>query len=140
MADVDWNALLQQKYAILQQQADAATRTANASANLDQARANVVPGESAANIAQTRANTDLIGQQAKYFGPTALANIDLTRANVGLAKANTAESTARVGYTNQQTTGLSLLNRLYDLPDPGSSLGGSGMPAYGPARLFRLGG
>lgn len=86
--------LIRQKYAILQQQADAGTLTATANADaaaaaagLDRARTKIVPAESEASIGLTRAQAGLAGsqsrftdEQAKYFGKTALADIDYKKA------------------------------------------------------------
>ena len=92
---LDWNYYLNQKYDIQQQAQDAekqrvailaknaATQalTGAAAAKLDTTRANLMPAESAASIARTRAETGLIGEQTRYFGPTAEANIANTNAN-----------------------------------------------------------
>lgn len=86
--------LIRQKYAILQQQADAGTTTANANAGaaaaaarLDTTRARLLPGESEANVGLTRAQAGLAGsqsrftdEQAKYFGQSALADIQYKKA------------------------------------------------------------
>lgn len=104
---------LGRKYSILQQEADATSRnaastaqnansnsqnaataamTGAASAALDKVRANLLPKQAAADIAQTTAQTGLIGQQAKYFGPVALAGIANTRANTALTNTTNAVS------------------------------------------------
>lgn len=82
---------LNQKYALLQQQADIEAKNAatnalvgTASAGLDTTRAALLPAESKAGIAKTGAETSLIGQQAKYLGPEALARISQLRAETGL--------------------------------------------------------
>lgn len=86
-----FQSLLNTKYAILQQQADAASTNAGtnavvgrASANLDNTRAGLLPGESAASIRKSDAETGLIGEQSKYFGKEALARIALNRSSAGL--------------------------------------------------------
>lgn len=102
---VDFGYFLAQKYALLQQQADAQTQNAatqaigtRAAANLDNARAAVTPAESQAQIklqgaqgnlygAQSSlagAQANLTGEQAKVVAPEAAANIGLTRAQTGL--------------------------------------------------------
>jgi hypothetical protein len=92
---VDFNYYLGRKYALLQQQADATSQTADATtknaatnavaasaaANLDNTRATLLPGESKAGIAKTQAETGLLGEQTRLFEPTALANIANTNAS-----------------------------------------------------------
>lgn len=58
-------------------------------ARLNDVKAGLMPGETAASIAQMQANAGLIGQQAKWFGPTAQANIGLTNANTADVKNTT---------------------------------------------------
>lgn len=95
MADIDFNYFLAQKYSQLQQQADATTANAassgiaaRAAASLDQARAGVVGPESVANIAQTRAQTNLIGQQAQVVVPESRARIANLGAETALSGTN----------------------------------------------------
>lgn len=87
---------LDRKYAILQQQADATSRNAAtnaqvgaASAALDLTRSRLLPAESAANIGQTQAQTNLLGEQAKVVVPESRARINSLNADAGLASANT---------------------------------------------------
>ena len=108
------------KYAILQQQANAqstqaaattqnaatAAITGKAQAGLDTVRTQLLPGESAAGIAKTNAETGLIGQTAKYYGPEAMARIALT--------------SAQTRGTNVDTD-ASILTRLTDINSPGAS-------------------
>lgn len=96
--------LLDRKYAILQQQANATSEQARAtttnaatsamvgkaSANFDNVRAGLLPAESAANIGLTKANTGLIGKQTEYFGPEALARINNMRADTARTVVGTA--------------------------------------------------
>lgn len=86
--DVNFKYFLDRKYNQLQQQADATTQNAasnaiaaQAGARLDNTRAALLPGESAAGIRKMDAETGLIGQQAKYFGPEALARIAQMKAD-----------------------------------------------------------
>lgn len=95
MMPAGMSELLERKYMILQQHADANSEQARATttsagtnamvgksaANLDNVRAGLLPAESAANIGLTRANTGLIGQQAKYFGPESMARVANLRAD-----------------------------------------------------------
>ena len=78
----DMSFWLGRKYALQQQAADAGTQnaktnalTGEASAALTRAQTSVLPAESAANVAQTKAQTGLIGETTKYFGPEAMARI-----------------------------------------------------------------
>lgn len=102
--------LLDRKYAILQQQADAMALNAQsnagasaAAAALDRARASVIPEESEANIAQTRAQTGLIGQQAKYYGPRQLAEISGIKADTRATNQN-ADFFYRLNLLDRKTT------------------------------------
>lgn len=86
MFGIDFSSLLAQKYAIMQQQANAdSTRanagliSANSGANLDNVKAGLLPGESAANIAEQQARTGNINATTKYVGPLALSTIGLQR-------------------------------------------------------------
>jgi streptogramin lyase len=88
---------LNRKYAILQQQADAGTTQADATtknasstallaqagARLDNTRADVMPAESAAMIAQRQAETALTGEQGRWYGSEATARIGNLNANTG---------------------------------------------------------
>lgn len=60
---------------------------AQAASLLDTTNARLRPAESAATVANTTAAAKLLGEQAKFFGPTAQANIALTNANVGQTNA-----------------------------------------------------
>ena len=99
---------LARKYAILQQQADATTKNAattalvgGANAALDTTRNRLLPDQAAAEIAKTKADTGLVGEQAKYFGKTALANI----ANLGSSTNlnNTNASRVRLNSVDTDT-------------------------------------
>lgn len=109
MGPVDFNYFLDRKYATLEQQADAATTNANANtvsaaastvnaaantrnaatnaltggaaANLDRVRAQLLPTESAATVANLNARTGETIETTKYIGPLARANIANTRAS-----------------------------------------------------------
>ena len=101
MPDIEY--WLAQKYAILQQQADAdtsragaAVTTANSAANLDATRARLLPAESKANIGLTNAQANLTTENAAQVAPLARANIGLMGAQTGLARAN-------IGLTDAQT-------------------------------------
>lgn len=95
MADVDFNFFLRQKYAQLQQQADATTQNAStnamvgrAAAGFDAARTALMPAESKANVGLTRAQTGLTNEQAAIVAPESAArisnmNADTNRTNIG---------------------------------------------------------
>lgn len=90
MAGVNFNYWLTQKYNQLQQQADATTQnaatnalTGKSAAALDDVKTRLLPTESAASVNKTNAETGLIGQQAKYFGPEIEARIAQMRADAG---------------------------------------------------------
>lgn len=116
----DMSFWLGRKYAILQQQADAGSKQADtarigtvAAANLDNVNAALRPKEASANIAQTMAQTGLIGEQTRWFGPEAGARINQMDANTALTgtqnKVLTRESLTPVsqlfGATRMPTMG-----------------------------------
>lgn len=114
---VDFASLLARKYAIMQQQADADTSraaagglSAQASANLDTVRAGLLPRESAANVAQTAAQTAGIREQNRFIDP-------LARSTIGLQSSQARQNAAQAGYLGSETTGNDILNR-----DPGGFL------------------
>lgn len=96
-----------------------ANRTsANAGAQLDTTRAKLLPGESAANIGQTNAQTDLLRETIKFYGPNAIADIALKNANAEQAKA----SGVLIGA---QGAAQIYRNKKFKLGDPGAQLGDS---------------
>ncbi len=123
---MDWAGAIANKYAILQQQADAETQRANndtlraqgdyrlAGANtaLTQARADVVPATAKADIGLTNANAGLIGQQRDWYGREAASRIGLQGAEATQARAGAGLSGAqsyrlRLGLTGDQADTLS---------------------------------
>lgn len=64
----DWDGLAAMKYGIMQQQANADTTRANASANYDNARAGVVGAQAANDAALAKANIGHLGAQSQYLG------------------------------------------------------------------------
>ena len=128
---VDFDFFLRQKYAQLQQQADATTQNAQtnsvvgqAAARLDNTRSALLPAESKAGIAKTFAETGLIGEQAKVVAPTAAANIANTNANTK-ATLTGEEVTRRQGLTPLGTLiGQDALGRLSGLLNPAPAVGG----------------
>lgn len=112
---------LNRKYAVLEQQADAASQNAytntfvgRSAAGLDDVRAEQLPRTDAADIAEAGARKNLLREQAKYFGKTALADIDFTRSRINLTNEQT--KTERGG--NQAIGDISRQLRQY-YPDPG---------------------
>lgn len=106
----DINYWLARKYAILGQEADATTQnaatnalTGKAAAALDATRTQLLPTESAAQVANTIANTNLLGEQAKVVGPE-------SQARIGQMNAETAYTgTQNKVLTRQGLTPLSTL-------------------------------
>lgn len=111
--------LLDRKYSILQQQADTARVGVDAAAGLDRARTIALPGESSANIAESRARTTNLGLTGQTIVPLATANL-------GLLGAQTANLGAETEGTQERTIGLRQLNRRRPISDfgLGSSLSG----------------
>jgi len=139
---VDMNYFLARKYALLQQQADAGTSQAQtqsrqadtgalvgaAAANLDRTRAGLLPGESAAQIAQQGAQTRLLGEQASIVQPLARAQIGQIGAETGLTTTQNKVLTRTALTPYRSLIGSAL----------GSTLGAGGyqgfqLPAAGPA-------
>src|SRR4051812_9523596 len=111
MPDVDFNAYLAQKYAIMQQQANADTTragagllSAQAGAKLDTVRAGLLPGESAANVAQTRAQTQGLLEQNKYIGP-------LAQSTIGLQGSAAKQNLSQSALYGSQAEGENLINK-----------------------------
>lgn len=89
MAEVDFNYFLSRKYAQLQQQADATTTNARATAQnaatnaltgaagaaLDRMKTELMPRESAASVARLGAEANLANQQASVVVPESRARI-----------------------------------------------------------------
>ena len=120
----DMANFLQQKYAILQQQADATTRNADtaaltgkAAANLDTVRAGLMPAESRANIGLVKANTGLAQANTRLVG----LNADwLPRMNQGTLD----EQAARTRSVNTETD-LTLDDATRRLRQPQALTGGA---------------
>lgn len=134
---VDFQYFLARKYAILQQQADSGSEQARATtsnaataaitgaaaANLDNVNAGLRPGESAANVGLTRAQTGLTNNQAQVVIPMATAQI-----------AGLNASTALTGTQNQvlRRESLTPTSELFGSGAIGTlpTLGGSGIPRF----------
>lgn len=113
----DINYWLDRKYAILDQNAAATSQNAasnaiaaTAAAGVDNTKAKLMPAESAASIAQTRAQANLLGTQARLLPAESAANIGLVRANTGLAQANT-------GLVGANTSTVARALKTYDATD-----------------------
>lgn len=125
--NVDFQYFLNQKYNQLKQQADATTLNAKtnaltgaAAARLDNTRATLLPAESAASIGKTKAETGLIGEQAKVVGPEAAARIVSLRA--GANRDNTEAAATR----RRSLTERSILPASIDAVRAGASSGYQG--------------
>jgi hypothetical protein len=132
----DMNYWLGRKYAILQQQADATTAgvdvaaknaqtnalTGRAAALLDTTRANLLPAESRAGLAKTRAETTLLGEQAATIGPESQARIANIEANTGRTNID-SRIAFREGLRERQTLPASLAAVMGRSPVPSFSLG-----------------
>lgn len=115
---MDWAGLLDRKYNILQQNANANTTqaqadasraasfglTSGAEANLTNIRAGLMPAQAQADIGEAQARTAqdqaLAAQtqtETKYIGPKTLADIALARAQGGLYGSEAARNT-RLGF------------------------------------------
>lgn len=95
MPDMDY--WLGRKYALLQQQADAATTGAQAgaqaslaAAGLTRAQTSVLPVQTDAAIAQQRANTNLLTQQASVVVPESVARRNQMAADTGYTNTQNA--------------------------------------------------
>ncbi len=113
-----FQALLDRKYAIMQQQADTARVGVDAAANLDRVRASILPAESQSNIAESTARTTNLGLTGRTIIP-------LANANIGLLGAQTDATGAEAEGTRERTVGLRQLNRRR--PVSAFGLGGGGL-------------
>ena len=114
---IDWAALLNRKYAILQQQADTQRLGVMAGANLDNTRAGLLPYESRANIANTMAQAGLYDSEAantaertKYVGP-------LARSEISESGARSRQYNATADSTNVDTDYQRRFNRGFNIGD-----------------------
>ncbi len=134
---VDFNYFLRQKYAQLQQQADATTTnaaantrnaatnalTGDAAARLDRTRAALLPAESQASIAKMGAETNLIGEQASIVRPESAARIANMNADTNFTR--TQDKVAqRQGLESISTILGAQLPGIQSLLQPTRSLGG----------------
>lgn len=129
MADMDY--WLGRKYAILQQEADAGSTSAQAGATAAQSGAELtraqaagvraqnayIPQVTLANIAQTQANTNLIGEQARVIAPESQARI--------------RQMGAETGYTDMQRRALyeDAVRQYRVSPDSLTGVTGARMPS-----------
>jgi len=113
--------LLQKKYAIMAQQADAQTTSANAGANLDNVKARLMPGQVEAEIGRTKAETTNLGLTGRTIVPLATAQI-------GLMGSQAKNYDAQSDLTGAETVLKKQLGR--KLPF-GLGFGGSGDNNYG---------
>lgn len=109
------------KYGILQQQANAQSKSLDAAANLDTVKAGLLPGQTAADIGETQARTANISETTKTIAPESTAR-------VGLMGAQTKNYDANTGLTTVQTEGQKQLIKKRPF---GLGMGGSNDNNYG---------
>jgi hypothetical protein len=87
-----FDQLIAQKYALETTRTNAMANQANADANLTNIKAGLLPGETAANIGLTKANTSgqLINNQ--YLPQTLMARVGLEGAQANEAQANASQT------------------------------------------------
>ena len=125
--------LLAKKYAILQQGADTQQLGTVAAAGLDNVRAKLLPGQTAADIAKTNAETANIGETTKFIAPLARSGIALQGAQGGLYKSQAAasdEETVGNKITNKETA-FGILGRPGGAQAPRLGFGGFDLSKYG---------
>lgn len=148
---VDFNYFLAQKYALLKQQADAGTVSANAtsqnaatnaivgaaSAGLDRTRTTLLPAESRSTIGLQGAQRNLLTEQAAVVRPESTARIGQMNAETGLVRANTTSVDQLNEIQGIQPGALSnvLGARGYAGPRLGVLDGGMLPPTSAPRRL-----
>lgn len=120
--------LIAKKYAIMQQSTDQQGVAINAAANLDNVRAELMPTESAANVANTRAQTTNLGLTGRTILP-------LMRSQIGLQGAQVRGINADIGLTRANTTSVEQLTRRR----PTSALGFLGGSAITGGSSLQLG-
>lgn len=101
-----FDALIARKYAIQQQEADARSNALDASANVDNIKAGLMPAESAANVAKTEADTDLTKTTTRF---TPLLSMSTAFDTLARGK----QSLATADYTGAQTKGLQQLQQTF---------------------------
>lgn len=114
MPPAGFGALIAQKYAIQGQEANARSNALDAQAKVDNIRAGLLPGETAADIAKTNAETEQTKTTTQFIPGLSKANIydTLARAQQSLSTANYEDTQAKGMSQLQQTfspTGLGLL-------------------------------
>lgn len=121
----DMLALMEEKYRLLGQDTERAQKDRalqaigiNAAANLDNVKAKLMPGESAANIANTNATTGMIQKNTSWIDRlndlalrTGAAGIGETNARAGLLGAQTLQTRELIGSSIESLLGGSPLPR-----------------------------
>lgn len=104
MPAAGFDALIAKKYALMQQQNDTQAIGTIAAAGLDNVRTKLLPGQTAADIAKTQAETGQIGATTKTIPLLANSTIKLQGLQGGYYGAQTRN-------TDETTTGLKIDNR-----------------------------
>ena len=114
MAPINWEYFLNQKYAQLQQQANAQTQnaatnalTGAAAARLDTVQAQLLPEQAEAENARTRAQASLFGNQAQVVIPESRARIRSMDADTAFTDTET-KRLRRISLTERQPSQESL--------------------------------
>lgn len=117
---------LDRKYAIMAQEAAARSRAADAEANVNNTRAGLMPAESAANVGLTTAQAGLAKANTRSVDEN-------TKFVKPLAEASIFDTRAHGSLLGQQAYGEYQLNRLSKTLAGGkpAGTGGFGMPAFG---------
>jgi hypothetical protein len=109
------------KYGIMKQQADAQSKSLAAAANLDNVKADLLPKQTAGDLAEQAARTQGIGLTNQTILPE-------SNARVGLLGAQTKNVGANTDLTNTQTEAQKQLIKKRPF---GLGLGGSSDDSYG---------
>jgi hypothetical protein len=126
---------LAQKYALLQQNANADTTRAQAAllqaqsgSNLDNTRAGLLPAESKANNALTFAQTGLAGANTRNVDVTTQLAPQLARSTIAHNTAEIGNIGAETDFTRSRTTSVDQLNKYFPRSMLGSDSGGMPTP------------
>lgn len=94
------------KYGILRLQAQAQANALDSASNLDRVKADLLPGQTRADIGRTEAETANLNLTGRTILPE-------SRARVGLVTGQTRNFGAQADNTDEQTVGLRQMNRKF---------------------------
>lgn len=116
---------LAEKYALMRMTATAQADSLGAAAGLDRVKTKLLPDQTAAEIGKVKAETGLIGENARMVRPLGMAQIGLQRSQAGNYDASSS-------LTNAQTDKERRMQRILSTSGlPGLFSGRSPLAGYG---------